>query len=38
MTVVDWNRQNGLPDRFRILMRYDQARFEGLIRAALAAG
>ena len=38
MTVVDWNRQNGLPDRFRILMRYDQARLEGLIRAALAAG
>ncbi|MFE0501438.1 nucleoside hydrolase [Lysobacter soli] len=38
MTVVDWNRQNGLLDRFRILMRYDQARFEGLIRAALAAG
>lgn len=38
MTVVDWNRQNGQPDRFRILMRYDQARFEGLIRAALAAG
>jgi len=37
-TVVDWNRQNGLPDRFRILMRYDQTRFEGLIRAALAAG
>lgn len=38
MTVVDWNRHSGLPDRFRILMRYDQARFEGLIRAALAAG
>ncbi|UTA55309.1 nucleoside hydrolase [Lysobacter soli] len=38
MTVVDWNRQNGQPDRFRILMRYDQARFEGLIRAALATG
>jgi len=38
MTVVDWNRQSGRTDRFRILMRYDQARFEGLIRAALAAG
>ncbi|MDR0182850.1 nucleoside hydrolase [Lysobacter arvi] len=38
MTVVDWNRQAGMPDRFRILMRYDQARFEGRIRAALAAG
>jgi len=38
MTIVDWNRQGGHADRFRILMRYDQARFEGLIRAALAAG
>jgi len=38
MTIVDWNRQSGRTDRFRILMRYDQARFEGLIRAALAAG
>jgi len=38
MTVVDWNRQSGRTDRFRILMRYHQARFEGLIRAALAAG
>jgi len=37
MTVVDWNRQSGQADRFRILMRYDQARLEGLIRAALAA-
>jgi len=38
MTVVDWNRQTVKPDRFRILMRYDQMRFEALIRAALAAG
>ena len=38
MTIVDWNRQSGRSDRFRILMQYDQARFEGLIRAALAAG
>jgi len=38
MTIVDWNRQGGGADRFRILMRYDQARLEGLIRAALAAG
>ena len=38
MTVVDWNRQSGRTDRFRILMRYDQARLEGLIQAALAAG
>ncbi|RPE74829.1 nucleoside hydrolase [Vulcaniibacterium tengchongense] len=37
-TVVDWQRQSGRPDRFRILLRYDQARFEGLVRAALAAG
>ncbi|MFC3550830.1 nucleoside hydrolase [Lysobacter cavernae] len=37
-TVVDWQRQLGLPDRVAILLRYDQARFEGLVRAALAAG
>ena len=37
-TVVDWNRQHGRPDNARLLMRYDQARFEGLIQAALAAG
>ncbi|WP_407352566.1 nucleoside hydrolase [Luteimonas sp. R10] len=37
-TVVDWLRQEGAPDNARILMRYDQARFQGLIRAALAAG
>jgi purine nucleosidase len=37
MTVVDWNRQSGQADRFRILMRYDQGRLDGLIRAALAA-
>ncbi|WP_342316061.1 nucleoside hydrolase [Lysobacter sp. FW306-1B-D06B] len=37
MTVVDWNRQSGQADRFRILMRYDQDRLDGLIRAALAA-
>ncbi len=36
-TVVDWNRQQGRPDNATLLMRYDQARFEGLIRAALAA-
>ena len=36
-TVVDWNRQEGRPDNATLLMRYDQARFEGLIRAALAA-
>ena len=36
-TVVDWNRQEGRPDNATLLMRYDQTRFEGLIRAALAA-
>ncbi len=36
-TVVDWNRQCGRPDRARILMRYDQDRFEARVRAALAA-
>jgi len=36
-TVVDWNRQHGQPDNATLLMRYDQARFEGLIQAALAA-
>ena len=36
-TVVDWNRQAGRPDNATLLMRYDQSRFEGLIRAALAA-
>jgi purine nucleosidase len=37
-TVVDWRRQEGRADHVRILMRYDQARFEGLVRGALAAG
>ena len=37
-TVVDWNRQTGRPDNARILLRYDQARFEALVAAALAAG
>jgi len=36
-TVVDWNRQEGRPDNATLLMRYDQALFEGLIRTALAA-
>ena len=36
-TVVDWQRQEGRADNASILMRYDQARFEGMIRAALAA-
>ena len=37
-TGVDWNRQTGRPDNARILLRYDQARFEALVAAALAAG
>jgi purine nucleosidase len=38
MTVVDWRREGGRPDNARILQRYDQARFEALVAAALAAG
>ena len=37
-TVVDWNRQDGGADNAVILMRYDQARFEARVAAALAAG
>jgi len=37
-TVVDWRRQEGRADKAAILMKYDQARFERLIAAALAAG
>ncbi len=37
VTIVDWNRQHGRPDNARLLLRYDQTRFEGLIQAALAA-
>lgn len=37
-TLVDWQRQTGRPDRARILMRYDQVRFEAMVRQALAAG
>lgn len=36
-TVVDWQRQLGRPDRARILLRYEQSAFEGLVRAALGA-
>ena len=35
-TVVDWNRQLGRPDNARILMGYDQGRFEARVRSALA--
>jgi purine nucleosidase len=37
-TVVDWQREHGGIDTATILMRYDQSRFEELIRLALAAG
>ena len=37
-TVTDWNRQSGRADNARILLGYDQGRFEGLVEAALAAG
>lgn len=37
-TVVDWNRQGAAPDNARILMRYEQGKFEALVRGALAAG
>ena len=37
-SVVDWRREAGRPDQANILLRYDQARFQELIRAALAAG
>lgn len=37
-TVVDWQRQEGRADNARILLRFPQDRFEGLIEAALAAG
>jgi purine nucleosidase len=36
-TVVDWRREGGAGDNCRILLRYDQARFERRMRAALGA-
>ncbi len=36
-TLVDWNRMQGRPDNAAILMRYDQGRFERMVREALAA-
>jgi purine nucleosidase len=38
MTVVDWNRQEGTADNATLLTGYDQARFQALVRDALAAG
>ncbi len=37
-TITDWNRQTGRADNARILLRYDQGRFERLAAAALTAG
>ncbi|GAB6195584.1 nucleoside hydrolase [Lysobacter xanthus] len=36
-TIVDWRREGGAPDNCRILMGYDQARFEARMRRALGA-
>ena len=36
LTAVDWHRQTGAADNARILLRYDQARFEARVSAALA--
>jgi purine nucleosidase len=35
LTAVDWRRQTGAADNARILLRYDQQRFEARIRSAL---
>jgi purine nucleosidase len=37
-TVVDWGRRSGRADNADVLMAYDQAAFEALIRQALRAG
>lgn len=37
-TVVDWRREHGGHDNARILVRFDQGRFEALMAAAIAAG
>jgi purine nucleosidase len=34
-TIVDWNRLGGRPDNAAILVRYEQARLEGLVRRGL---
>jgi purine nucleosidase len=36
-TLVDWQRRTGRPENARIVLDYDQARFEARIRAALGA-
>lgn len=37
LTEVDWNRRSGRSDNTAVLMRFDQPRFESLIREALEA-
>ncbi len=34
-TLVDWLRRGGEPEQTRILLRYEQGRFESMVRAAL---
>ena len=36
-TVVDWQRRSGQPDNVCIVRRYDQARFQSMLEAALSA-
>ena len=35
-TIVDWQRRSGQPDNANIVRRYDQAKFEAMLEAALA--
>ena len=37
MTVVDWTGQTDAPANASILLRYDQERFEALVRRAVGA-
>ena len=37
MTVVDWQERTGQPVNARILLRYDRARFEAMVRRAVGA-
>jgi purine nucleosidase len=34
-TIVDWERRSGAADNARIVMSYDRARFDALLRRAL---
>jgi len=37
MTVVDWQQRSGKAANARILLRYEQARFEAMVRSAVGA-